>query len=122
MEQLMVALGITCWVLLGAVIAASVTFAIMSRKLVREVEFARELAYVNGYIQGSYARGNFGAWLGMPCWMDDRRGNPIKYRIVAVSHKGAISIRRWDDGSGKHAFWVRKKDVAKNVRFTEGGE
>ncbi|MBQ3301589.1 MAG: hypothetical protein IJH04_05550, partial [Eggerthellaceae bacterium] len=45
-----------------------------------------------------------------------------KYRVVAMSHKGAISIRRWDDGSGKHAFWVRKKDVAKNVRFTEGGE
>lgn len=52
--------------------------------------------------------------LGRACWMDG-----AKYRVVAVSHKGAVAIRRWDDASGGHAFWVNAAEVARGrVRFS----
>ena len=51
------------------------------------------------------------AWmLGKPCWMVVN-GDFEKFRVVAVSHKGAVAIRRWDDDSGKHAKWIRKQHV-----------
>ena len=104
MSRLFTALAIFIWVGLGAAI---VLFAWMlsERRRMRD--------------EPSYAP--HAELLGKPCWIVEG-GDYSKFRVVAVSHKGAISIRRWDDGSGKHAFWVRKKDVAKRVRFTEGGE
>ena len=39
------------------------------------------------------------------------------YRVVAVSHKGALNLRHADDNSGKHAFWVSKDDVPYEIRF-----
>lgn len=48
--------------------------------------------------------------LGKPCWMVVN-GDFEKFRVVAVSHRGAVAIRRWDDDSGKHAKWIRKGEV-----------
>jgi len=51
------------------------------------------------------------AWmLGAPCWMVVN-GDFEKFRVVAVSHKGAVAIRGWDDESGKRAKWVPAKYV-----------
>lgn len=51
------------------------------------------------------------AWmLGKTCWMVVN-GDFEKFRVVAVSHKGAVAIRRWDDDSGKHAKWIPEKHV-----------
>ena len=60
------------------------------------------------------------AWmLGKPCWVNEY-GDYRKYRVVAVSHKGAVAIREWDDLSGKHAKWIRKEQVEKGwLRFGE---
>lgn len=59
--------------------------------------------------------------LGKPCWMRDRRdGRVRKFRVVAVSRKGAINVRRWDDESGRGAFWVPSGQVERSVRFEEG--
>lgn len=49
--------------------------------------------------------------LGKPCWLNEG-GDYSKYRVVAVSHKGSIAIRRWDD-SGKSTKWVRHRKIAK---------
>ncbi|WP_165170645.1 hypothetical protein [Adlercreutzia sp. ZJ242] len=59
--------------------------------------------------------------LGKPCWMKRSRKAKryVKYRIVAVSHKGSINIREWDDDSGKGAFWVNKDCVSGRVKFSE---
>lgn len=48
--------------------------------------------------------------LGKTCWMVEN-GDFEKFRVVAVSHKGAVAIRRWDDDSGKHAKWIPEKHV-----------
>lgn len=48
--------------------------------------------------------------LGQPCWMVVN-GDFEKFRVVAVSHKGAVAIRRWDDDSGKHVKWIPKRHV-----------
>lgn len=68
----------------------------------------------------------YGTWLGRPCWMWGRTWSKqgkvydwVKYRVVAVSHKGGIAIRRWDDDSGRHAFWVDKDLVPQMVRWSE---
>ena len=42
-----------------------------------------------------------------------------EFKIVAVSHKGSLNIRRADDNSGKHAFWVNHKDVPNTIFFKE---
>ncbi len=60
----------------------------------------------------------YGRLLGAVAWKKDR-GKWRKYRVVAVSHKGSVAIRKWDAAAG--CEWVRKKSVAKGaVRF--GGE
>ena len=67
-------------------------------------------------------RSDFGAWLGMPCWIRNpyRKGKRWrKYRVVAVSHKGGIAVRKWDDESGHHAFWIDKERVPERVRFCD---
>ena len=57
--------------------------------------------------------------LGMPCWMVEY-GDWSRFRVVAVSHKGAVAIRRWDDASGRHARWINKETVkAGGVVFGE---
>ena len=57
--------------------------------------------------------------LGKPCWINEG-GDYSKFRVVAVSHKGAVAIRRWDDTSGRGAKWFRAKDVRKGrIRFDE---
>lgn len=63
----------------------------------------------------------YAEWLGKPCWLNIC-GDYAKHRIVAVSHKGAISVREWDDYSGKHAFWIKKQDVPELVKFGESPE
>lgn len=60
----------------------------------------------------------YGRLLGGVAWKKDQ-GTWRKYRVVAVSHKGAVAIRKWDAAAG--CEWVGKKSVAKGaVRF--GGE
>ena len=55
--------------------------------------------------------------LGKACWIEDKfTGKREKFRIVAVSHKGSINVRRWDDDDAK-AFWISKHDVSKRVKF-----
>lgn len=58
--------------------------------------------------------------LGKPCWLNEG-GDYSKFRIVAVSHKGSIAIRRWDDDSGRHAKWIPHGQIAKGnlVYFDE---
>lgn len=48
--------------------------------------------------------------LGMPCWLPVG-GRYEKHRVVAVSHKGSVCVRAWDDDSGRHAFWIDKRKV-----------
>ena len=56
--------------------------------------------------------------LGKPCWFNEY-GDYRKYRVVAVTHKGAVNIRDWDDETAK-AFWVNKEKVMKGwLRFGE---
>lgn len=64
----------------------------------------------------------YGKWLGRPCWMRNRyrKGKRwLKYRVVAVSHRGGIAVRKWDDDSGQHAFWIDKERVPTTVRFDD---
>ena len=73
-------------------------------------------------------RTEFGGRLGRPCWMKNRyrKGKRwLNYRVVAVSHKGGIAVRKWDDLSGHGAVWIDKTQVPTQVRFDEpvtGGE
>lgn len=60
----------------------------------------------------------YGKLLGKPCWANVN-GDYYKYRVVAVSHKGAVAIRDWDDDSAK-AVWINKQKVMKGwLRFGE---
>lgn len=63
----------------------------------------------------------FGRLLGAPCWMrGGRKGKRwLKYRVVAVSHKGGVAVRRWEDESGQGAVWVDKSEVPGRVLFHE---
>ena len=40
---------------------------------------------------------------------------------MAVSHKGSVAVRRWDDDSGKHAKWIHRNQIDKGnlVYFNE---
>lgn len=92
------------WMLVGAGIALGATIWHGKRAFERHEHFA------------PYAER-----LGKACWIVDRMtGEEAMYRVVAVSHKGAVNIRPWADESGKGAFWVPSDKVAERVRF-EGG-
>ena len=64
--------------------------------------------------QGMYAK--YAERLGKECLVKGRDGEWKMYRVVAVSHKGAVNVRKWDDDSAK-AFWVPANKVDENVRF-----
>lgn len=68
----------------------------------------------------------YAAWLGGRCWVRECHGKTIvwrKCRVVAVSHKGSVCVRDWDDESGHKAVWISKKVVSRRVRFDgPGGE
>lgn len=103
-EQVFTWLAIFIWVGLGAVIVLAAWMV---------VEHKREKARID------YAP--FAELLGKPCWMNEG-GDYSKFRVVAVSHKGSVAVRRWDDDSGKHAKWVRRSQVEKGcIRFDESG-
>ena len=103
-EQVFTWLAIFIWIALGAVIVLAIWMV---------VERKREKA------QPEYAP--FAELLGKPCWMNEG-GDYSKFRIVAVSHKGSVAVRRWDDDSGKHAKWIRRNQIDKGnlVYFDEG--
>lgn len=104
MANLVLALGVLWWMLCGAVITLAIV-ALRGKRLYEKHE-----------LYAPYAER-----LGKPCWMYDRRAKGVrKFRVVAVSHKGAISVRRWDDESGHGAFWVPSGKVAERVRFKGG--
>lgn len=62
----------------------------------------------------------FGKLLDKPFWIYDIYEHEwFKYRIVAVSHKGSISIRDWYNDSGKHSFWVSPSEMTDRYSFED---
>ena len=58
--------------------------------------------------------------LDKPCWLYDKKSDTwIKHRIVAISHKGALNIRDWNNTSGTGAFWIRANEVPQRISFRE---
>lgn len=105
MGWLVTVLGILWWMLCGAAIALAIMVLHGKRTYERQELFAP-----------------YAVLLGKACWIIDKHtGEYERFRIVAVSHKGAINVRRWDDDSGRGAFWVPAYKVAERVRF-EGVE
>jgi hypothetical protein len=105
MAWLVTAIGILWWMLCGAAITLAVMVWHGKRTYERQELFAP-----------------YAVLLGKACWIEDKfTGRREKFRIVAVSHKGAINVRRWDNDSGKGAFWVPANKVKERVRF-EGVE
>ena len=105
--KMAVAAGILWWMLCGS----AVTLGIMAWRGRKIHESASEAG-----------ENPFGAWLGKPCWIRDG-GAWRRFRVVAVSHKGAVNVRPWDD-DGARAFWVHARDVPGRVRIArpEGAE
>ena len=54
--------------------------------------------------------------LGRTCWLRTPDGWR-KHRVVAVSHKGALCIRAWENRTGTAAYWVGHERVRELVRF-----
>lgn len=102
MSNFFTALAILFWMCCGAVVGiAAMAFLVVGKD------------------DGDLLLCPYGKLLGMPCWLNEG-GNYAKYRVVAVSHKGAVAIRKWDDDSGKHAKWIDKSKVKQGcVRFGE---
>ena len=100
----MTVLAILLWMALGALIAL-ICVAIRGRRLWgRMTEEGAE----------------FGAWLGRKCMA--RVGNEKEWHertVVAVSHKGAVCVRRPDAKRGK---WISKEEVPERVRWEVDGE
>ena len=114
--MLFTVLAILFWMGIGAVIALLYVAVLLKRKgpFITEEDFQSRL-------RESYAP--YSELLAKPCWVKCGSGDDEewkKHRIVAVSHKGAINVRPWDDESGRRAFWIQKHKVAKMVEFDEG--
>ena len=103
-EQVFTWLAIFIWIGVGAVIVLAIWMAVEHRR---------------GKAQPEYAP--FAELLGKPCWINEG-GDYTRFRIVAVSHKGSVAVRRWDDDSGKHAKWVPHGRIENGnfVYFDEG--
>jgi hypothetical protein len=61
----------------------------------------------------------YSRWLGRECWAL-RRKSKTKYvvkhcRVIAVSWKGAVCVRDYDDDSGRNGEWIDKKRVPTSV-------
>ena len=105
MSRLFTALAIFIWVGLGAAIVLFAWMFVERRRMRDEPSYAPHAEL-----------------LGKPCWMVEG-GDYSKVRVVAVSHKGSVAIRRWEDDSGRHAKWITHKQVAKGwLRFGENPE
>ena len=102
-EQVFTWLAIFIWVGLGAIIVLAIWVMVERRREKTRIEYAQ-----------------FAELLGKPCWMNES-GDYSKFRIVAVSHKGSVAVRRWDDDSGKHAKWIHRNQINKGnlVYFNE---
>ena len=59
----------------------------------------------------------YGRWLDRICWVDDH-GEWEECRIVAVSHRGAVAVRKVD-GDGDKARWIPKYQVSRRVSFLD---
>lgn len=99
MESIFTALAILIWVGVGALIALCVWMWDERRKAKAEPDYSP-----------------FAILLGKPCWRNVN-GDYEKFRVVAVSHKGAVAVRPWDDDSGRGARWVPKGTAQRNLRF-----
>lgn len=102
MEAIMTALAIALWMALGAAIAL-LCVVLRGRRLWRR-----------GSAEGAAI---FGAWLDRPCSVQLNGRWTDGWSIVAVSHKGAVAVRR--EGASR-AKWIPKQDVPERVRWTDG--
>lgn len=100
MGTLFIVLAIIIWVMLGAIVGLFVGYLIF--RSVYDCE--------NPY----------GKLLDKPFWIYNVHEHEwFKYRIVAVSHKGSISVRDWYDKSGMHAFWVSPSEMIDGYSFED---
>lgn len=50
---------------------------------------------------------------GRTCWLDDKVWHDGRWRrVVAISHKGKVCIRRWERTDGRGGRWVDASEVA----------
>lgn len=59
----------------------------------------------------------YGAWLDRECDVLKGDGEWRRCTVVAVSHKGAISVRNSGNDTGRHARWIPKEEVEGRVRW-----
>lgn len=59
----------------------------------------------------------YGAWLDRECEVLKGDGEWRRCTVVAVSHKGAISVRNVGNDTGRHARWIPKEEVEGRVRW-----
>jgi len=96
-------LAILMWMALGAAIALACV-VLRGRRL-----------WKRGSVEGGEM---FGAWLDRPCSVRLKGEWTDGWSVVAVSHKGAVAVRK--DGA-KRAKWIPKEDVPERVRWTVSG-
>ena len=107
MDTVLTILAIALWMALGAAIALGVAYAAIVRRGRR--------AWKEASTGGSAM---FGWWLDRPCSVQLKGKWTDGWSVVAVSHKGAVAVRR--DGA-KRAKWIPKEDVPERVRWTVSG-
>lgn len=100
-EQVFTWLAIFIWVGLGAIIVLAIWVTVERRREKARIEYAP-----------------FAELLGKPCRMNEG-GEWGKYRVVAVSHKGSVAIRR--SGASAGAEWIDKKVAKGALRFGDDG-
>lgn len=59
----------------------------------------------------------YGAWLDRECEVLKGDGEWHRGTVVAVSHKGAVSVRNSGNDTGRHARWIPKEEVEGRVRW-----
>jgi len=63
-----------------------------------------------------------GDWLGRRCWVRPAgRAKWEEHVVVAVSHKGAICVRR-ADRMDEDGYWIKKQNVRWRVRWSKPTE
>lgn len=101
MSQLIMVASIIWWMLVGAAVTLSV-IAARGKRIYSDMDPLNKYRY----------------WLGRRCEVKVLHGKDKGWHacaVVAVSHKGAVAVRKLSDESGRHAFWVSKDKVGERV-------